>query len=124
MKKILIILFAILISVNIKSQNKLGITQDHYRNAERTYQDSTGYYIIKFLYNSQYCMIPSTYPSGQPHYSAIIEVYKIIDGKEKIMGKSFGGIYTSNGCFEDDPKYLIKEALKLEKKKNKKKIKK
>lgn len=83
------------------------------RTAERTYQDSTGFYIINFVYNTSYCTIPATNPPGQPHYGATITVYEIIDGKKQIIGEPFGGTYTEKGCFEDAPDYLIKIAKEL-----------
>jgi hypothetical protein len=78
--------------------------------AERTYQDSTGFYIINFVYNTSYCTIPATNPPGQPHYGATITVYEIVDGKKQRIGEPFGGTYTEKGCFEDAPDYLVKTA--------------
>lgn len=92
--------------------SQLNITFDT-QTAERTYQDSTGFYIIHFEYDASFCTIPDTYPSGQPHYQAMITVYQIIDGAKVVIGESFGGQYTEKGCFEDDPTYLVATAKKL-----------
>lgn len=86
------------------------VYEKEYVSAERTHQDSTGFYLIHFEYDSRFCTIPMTNPPGQPHYSAEITVYKIMDGKKQMIGEPFPGEYTPNGCFEDDPVYLIQEA--------------
>jgi hypothetical protein len=82
-------------------------------DAERTYQGDGHFYIIHFTYNTEFAMIPSVV-GAQPHYTASITVSEIIDGAKKEIS-SFGGQYTEKGCFEDDPKSLVEQALKLQK---------
>ena len=36
--------------------------------------------------------------------------------KKKIIGEAFSGTYTENGCFEDEPTYLIRTAKELREK--------
>lgn len=45
---------------------------------------------------------------------AIITVYEVIRGEKIIIGKPFDGKYTEKGCFEDNPKYLLEKAKKLQ----------
>jgi hypothetical protein len=82
------------------------------KQAEITYKDSSGFYVIKFVYNDTYCMIPATYPAGCPHYSATITVYEVMDGDTVVIGKPFPGTYTGGKCYEDEPAGLIDQAKK------------
>jgi hypothetical protein len=82
--------------------------------AQRTYQEAGHFYVIDFDYSTDYATIPLTNPPGQPHYNAEITVYEIVDGNKKQLA-IFGGQYTANGCFEDDPKYLVDKAKQITK---------
>lgn len=90
------------------------IFQDYISTAERTFEDTTGFYIIHFEYNTAYCTIPATFPAGAPHYGATITVYKVIDGRKKMIGEPFGGQYIEKGCFEDASEYLKNKAYQVE----------
>jgi hypothetical protein len=112
--KLLLIIF-LMVQVSL-AQTTLEYRQSEDQTAERTYQDSTGFYIIHFEYNTASCSIPLTNPPGQPHYFATITVYKIVEGKKTQIGEPFSGQYTENGCFEDEPSYLINSAKQQSKK--------
>lgn len=74
-------------------------------------------YIVKYIYNSFFFFVPSTFPPGPYHYDATIFVYN-----KKLpcaqIGKEIKGVYVREGCFEDAPETFIKLAL-LEQKKQK-----
>lgn len=122
MKKIIMICIGVLIinfayadEFTYQNSNKF---QNQQRTAQRTYAENGHYYIIHFLYDTMLAYIPATYPEGKLHYDAVITVNEVIDGKE-ILIATFGGQYTHDGCFEDDPKYLVETAIKIRNEKNK-----
>ena len=86
----------------------------------KTYNDSTGSYLIKYELGDWYS-IPMTSPPGAPHWDAILTVYKIVSCKSfvpkndtLIVGKSFAGTYVEKGCFEDVPEDNVNQAKKLQ----------
>ncbi len=86
----------------------------------KTYNDSTGNYLIKYELSSWFS-VPMTDPPGPPHWDATLTVYKIVSCKcfiEKndtlIIGRPFGGTYVEAGCFEDVPEYNVNQAKKLQ----------
>lgn len=81
---------------------------------ERTYSANGHNYVITFLvHENGLVIVPATYPAGQPHFPADISVSEIIAGKRQQLGKDFKGLWTPNGCFEDNPKVLVEAALDL-----------
>lgn len=78
-------------------------------------------YEIEFTYREDVCWIPATYPPGVPHYDAQVQVWEVKRGKidygtfelKELIAK-FGGTYTKGLCYEDEPIYLIKKALKIQ----------
>jgi len=82
-------------------------------HAQRTFEDSTGFYLIRFDYDTGWALTPSTYPPGQPHYTSLITVLQVIDGETGAIGEPFWGVYTEGGCFEDNPETLVQWAKKL-----------
>lgn len=85
----------------------------------KTYKDSTGTYQIKYEYNSCFFSQPATYPPGEPHYQALVTVYKVDSTKKDttvtiLIGKPFAGTYVEKGCFEDVPEYNVNQAKKLQ----------
>jgi hypothetical protein len=77
--------------------------------AERTYENYGHFYVVHFSYTTRSYSVPATM-SGQPHYSATISVYEVLNGGKKLLSE-FEGKYTEKGCFEDDPKSLVKYAI-------------
>ena len=69
-------------------------------------------YQVVYEYQPMYATIPLTNPPGAPHYTAVIQIKRFENGQFVNLGESFGGQYTDNGCFEDDPETLVKELLK------------
>ena len=81
--------------------------------AYKFYQDSMGFYLIKYEYNPEYCTIPLTLPAGYPHYPALITVYQVVDNDTIQIGQPFDGTYVEKGCFEDVPEDQVKEAKSI-----------
>ena len=79
--------------------------------AERTYQADGHFYVINFVYDPMYAFVPAVIGNAQAHYDAKISVYEVVNGEKQLIA-SFGGQYTENGCFEDDPKSLVEYARK------------
>jgi len=109
MKKLLFII-ALALSTMARGQEFGELNQ---KQAEITYKDSTGFYVIKFAYNDSFCTVPLTNPLGCPHYSAMITVYEVTDGDTVVIGKPFSGTYTAGKCYEDEPAGLVDQAKKL-----------
>lgn len=82
------------------------------KHAERTVTYSNRFFVISYDYNTSSCLIPLTYPPGEPHYSATITVYEVIKGEKIKVCEPFSGQYIEKGCFEDNPETLVKQALK------------
>jgi hypothetical protein len=81
----------------------------------KTYEDSTGMYLIKYDVDFSSAFVPMTYPPGAPHYDATITVYQIYHWVDKskdtvLNGASFPGTYVKDGCFEDRPEDHIRKA--------------
>lgn len=92
-----------------------GICQAQYWNKEneiayKFHQDSTGFYLIKYEYDPDFCTIPLTYPAGEPHYFALITVYQVVENDTIQIGQPFDGTYVEKGCFEDIPEDQVKRA--------------
>jgi hypothetical protein len=79
--------------------------------AIRTLERADGFYVVEYRYGG-FATVPLTNPPGPPHYGAEITVFRVVDGKRQQIGQPFGGEYTVNGCFEDDPKVLVEYAIK------------
>lgn len=89
----------------------LGFTFGEY--AERTYQeDGLGFFVIEYNYTTEWFTQPLTNPIGDPHYSATITIYQIINDKKVLLDKPFSGVYIVNGCWEDKPETLVKATMK------------
>ena len=93
----------------------------------RHYTDTTGNYLIHYSYSTGIVMIPAIDGPVQPHYSATITVYRLINitllkkgitqkAVDTIMiGKPFPGTYVPDpGCFEDVPQNLVAVARHLQ----------
>lgn len=81
--------------------------------AYKFHQDSTGFYIIKYEYDPDFCTIPLTYPAGEPHYFAMITVYQVVGNDTIQIGQPFDGTYVKEGCFEDIPEDQVKRAKSI-----------
>ena len=86
------------------------------RSAERSVFVDGRFYKINYEYQPQYAMVPLTSPPGQPHYTAVIQVYVLKENGFTKVGESFGGYYTDAGCFEDDPTTLVNQAIEAQSK--------
>ena len=91
-----------------------GISMNTIVTSEKNYNDSTGFYVIRFDYDDSWWTIPATYPPGPPHYDATITVYQIKDGKKEVLGEPFVGFFTDGKCYEDEPGYLVRKAKVLD----------
>ena len=81
---------------------------------ERNYRDSTGSYVIRFTYGMFEPYTPVGGNEDEVRYSAFIEVYKVEDGLQNLVGHGFMGTYSPDGCIYDEADYLISEAMKIE----------
>ena len=79
---------------------------------QQNFQMDDGFYVIKVRYDSTWCSVPSVV-GAVPHYQAEFSVYQVVDGKEILVGKPFGGQFTHFKCYEDVPKDLIQKAKTL-----------
>lgn len=82
--------------------------------AERNYRDSTGSYVIRFTYGMFEPYTPVGGDEDEIRYSAYIEVFKVEDGAEDLVGHGFMGTYSPDGCIYDEGDYLVREARKIE----------
>lgn len=81
---------------------------------ERTYEDSTGTYVIRFTYGMFDPYEPLDEDDTGIRYSALVEVFEIKDCGQVIIGHGFMGTYAPEGCIYDEAEYLISEARKIE----------
>ena len=81
--------------------------------AYKFHQDSTGFYLIKYEYDPDFCTIPLTLPAGEPHYFALITVYQVVENDTIQVGQPFDGTYVEKGCFEDVPEDQVKRAKNI-----------
>ena len=81
---------------------------------ERNYQDSTGSYVIRFTFGMFEPYTPVGGEEDDVRYSAFIEVFKVDDGVQSLVGHGFMGTYSPEGCIYDEADYLIREARKIE----------
>lgn len=92
----------------------------HFDSAKRNITFERNEYMVKYIYDPTFCMVPMTNPPGFPHYDATITVYQktLVNNKYKYIqiGEPMMGQYVSGGCFEDVPEDYIKHALSLESK--------
>ncbi len=80
---------------------------------ERTYEDSTGTYVVRFTYGMFDPYEPLGEEEGEIRYSALIEVFEIKNCSQVIIGHGFMGTYDPEGCIYDEAEYLISEARKI-----------
>ena len=95
-------------------EERMSILYDQPQVDERTYRDSTGFYVIRFTYGLFDAYTPVGGEEGEVRYSAYVEVFRIEDCIQSIVGQGFMGVYSPNGCIYDEADYLIKEARKIE----------
>jgi hypothetical protein len=108
----LLILFTLLLTSNLSAQEYLQGYSFGNRVATRDYQFDDRFFIVRYEYNPfGITSVPSTMGESQAHYSANITVSEIVNGRAVELSKH-GGVYTERGCFEDDPKTLVLNALK------------
>ncbi len=106
------ILFTLILCAGMQLQAQTF--ESEMQTDEITFSDSTGFFIIRFVYDGSYCSIPATYPAGCPHYDATVIVSQVTDGKEKKLGDQFQWTYTKQKCYEDNPATLVRYAKILD----------
>ncbi|MBN1158174.1 MAG: hypothetical protein JXA61_02235 [Bacteroidales bacterium] len=84
--------------------------------AERVYKDSTGTYVIRFTYGmfDGYAPADAVDNSDEVRYSAFIEVFRLENCRQELIGNGFMGTFSPEGCIYDEAEYLISEARKIE----------
>lgn len=99
---------------DVRHNERNDVLYEHPSVAERTYNDSTGSYVIKFTYGmfSPYEAVGEE--DGELRYSAFIEVFKVDNYEKHLIGRGFMGTYAPKGCIYDEADYLISEARKIE----------
>ena len=124
MKKVFVGIVFILICIGAHGQTvssgsgSLQISESIYtpdmRVAYKDHSDSRGSFRIRYEYDEGYFMRPSTFPLGEPHYFAKIQVYRKDGTDLKMIGDTMEGYYVELGCFEDDPREHVSEAIIVE----------
>lgn len=97
--KQLAVLMMVLMWVTLAQAEKVSVS--------KTYEDTTGVYIVTFQYNDSWCTRPLTFPIGFPHYDAEITVRMCCESKLAQIGEPFKGIFTDGKCYEDNLPDLI-----------------
>lgn len=78
----------------------------------RNYQTDKRFFVVEYNINTNWCTVPAI-AGAQPHWGADISVYEVIEGKQCLVCKPFPGQYVQGGCFEDKPKDLVEQAIKI-----------
>ena len=113
-----VIIFVLLFAYNMQ-----GLSQELEKSSGRKfiykknhYYEGSEYIISFTIQKGAMKFVPSENNHlGQTHFEADIHVLKRnLSGNFKPVGVRFSGYYTENGCWEDDPEYLIKRAIRLE----------
>ena len=74
----------------------------------RAYVDGS-WYVVKYEYTTNgWALVPATNPPGEPHYDAVVTVYRLTKNGEEQVGKPMPGTYVPGGCFEDSPEAYIR----------------
>lgn len=136
MKVIFLFIVILTISINSFSQfvengagsmiNTVDFGQQYLDTVYRYEKFNNTDYKIRYVYNSDYCTIPSTNPPGPSHYDATITVYRKVALMDHYIenyyqvGDEIQGKYVKEGCFEDIPENYIKTALETQKSKHRK----
>ena len=84
---------------------------------KRNYHYQGSEYIISFtIAPGALKFVPAeNNPLEQTHFEATVHVFKKNHyGNFEPIDGGFRGWYTHDGCWEDDPEYLIKRAIRLE----------
>jgi len=72
-------------------------------------------YLVKYIFDNTFSMMPAVMSKVDPHYMSDIYVYEG-EGmgvfKKQINQKAIKGYYVENGCFEDVPENYVRAALK------------
>lgn len=122
MKNTITAIVIILLASNIAvGQVQTDVYLPSYDTAYKSHNDSTGEYLIRYIYSSSGAFIPATWPLGEPHYYSKISVYKIARCKcffnpidTLLLIDGLRGIYVMSGCFEDSPAEYVRFAIKSE----------
>jgi hypothetical protein len=81
----------------------------------RTFEADGHFYVIEYFVGSNADVRGPSTLRAQPHYAATIQVFEVLNGRRMLIAKPFGGIWTPDGCFEDEPQALVKQAYELAK---------
>lgn len=106
---IIVCVFSFLFGLLGQSSVTTGIVHVHKtRTIARTCTVSNQLYLVTYEYDPLGgCFVPATNPPGQPHYKCKTTVFKAVQ-----VGQPFDGDVTEDGCFEDVPEDMVKNALK------------
>lgn len=97
-----------------RDEDQRTVFYDQINVDERTYNDSTGSYVIRFTYGMFAPWTPVGGDEDDIRYSAFIEVFKLEDCVQILVGHGFRGTYSPDGCIYDEGSYLVSEARKIE----------
>lgn len=111
------IMTSILVGLMVISFGQQGLV-----TREREYVDSSGKYLVKYTYDLfGGGSVPATYPEGQLHMDATIEVFRYDkcrcinpEYQLTLIGEPFNGQYIEAGCFEDRPEDMVAKAKILQ----------
>lgn len=70
------------------------------------------HWTVKYAVDMSHGFVPAVAgpDANNSHYDAKVTVF--LDGSEPLqIGKTFDGMWTDKGCFEDDPATLVEKAL-------------
>lgn len=81
----------------------------------KSYADSTGNYAIKYVYNPDFAIVPSTYPEGKAHHSAVVTVFEIDGSDTTQIFQPLRGYYVEGDCVCYQPAKIITRYKELQK---------
>jgi hypothetical protein len=84
--------------------------------AEKPFVDTSGLYSIRYIYDPNDNAAYTPPHSQSIHYPAICVVFKVVDGKKKLVGRVLHMSYVAcKDCEDDCTKLIIKNAKEIQK---------